>query len=84
MLWFISAKDEWKIQTSTIELKSTHSMEGKEAAMKIMKRTVTWEVREGSFLYNVLSVQGLQNLGASEPLETTLHIVIIPFEWLRP
>lgn len=55
-------------------------MEGKEAAMKIMKRTVTWEVREGSFLYNVLSVQGLQNLGASEPLETTLHIVIIPFE----
>lgn len=48
--------------------------------MKMKKRKVTWEIREGSFLYNVLPVQGLQNLGTSEPLEATLHIVIIPFE----
>lgn len=48
------------------------------------KSEVTWEIREGSFLYDVLSVKGLQNLGASEPLEATLHIVIIPFERLRP
>lgn len=52
--------------------------------MEMMKRKVTWEIREGSFLYNVLSVQGLQDLGASEPLEATLHVVIIPFEWLCP
>lgn len=48
--------------------------------MKMMKRKVTWEIREGSFLYNVLSVQGLQNLGASEPLEATFHVVIIPLQ----
>lgn len=45
-----------------------------------MKGKVTWEIREGSFLYYVLSVQGLQDLGASEPLEATLHVVIIPFQ----
>lgn len=45
---------------------------------------VTWEIRECSSLYNVLSVQSLQNLGAAEPLEATLHIVIIPFKRLCP
>lgn len=44
---------------------------------------VTWEVRERSSLNDVLSVQGLQNLGAAEPLEATLDIVIIPFKGLR-
>jgi len=32
----------------------------------------------------VLSVKSLQNLGAAEPLETALHVVIIPFKRLRP
>lgn len=45
---------------------------------------VTWEVRERSSLYNVLSIQGLQNLGAAEPLEATLHVVVIPFKRLCP
>lgn len=44
---------------------------------------VTWEVRECSSLYDVLSVQSLQNLGAPKPLEAALHIVIIPFKGLR-
>lgn len=45
---------------------------------------VTWEIRQGPLLDDVLPVQGLQNLGAAEPLEAALHIVIIPFERLRP
>lgn len=45
---------------------------------------VTWEIRERPSLYNVLSVQGLQNLGAAEPLEATLHIVVIPLKRLCP
>lgn len=32
----------------------------------------------------MLSVQSLQNLGAAEPLEAALHIVIIPFQRLSP
>lgn len=44
---------------------------------------VTWEIRECTSLDDVLSVQSLQNLGAPEPLEATLHIVIIPFKGLR-
>lgn len=51
---------------------------------EMMKRKVTWEIREGSFLYNMFSVKGLQNFGASEALEATLDIVIIPFERLCP
>lgn len=45
---------------------------------------VTWEIRQGSLLYDVLPVESLQNLGAAEPLEAALHIVIIPFERLCP
>lgn len=43
---------------------------------------VTWEIRERSSLDDVLSVQRLQNLGAPEPLEATLHIVIIKLKGL--
>lgn len=32
----------------------------------------------------MLPVESLQNLGAAEPLEAALHIVIIPFERLCP
>lgn len=49
-----------------------------------MRGEVTWEIRQGSLLDDVLPVQSLQNLGAAEPLEAALHIVIIPFERLRP
>lgn len=45
---------------------------------------VTWEIRERSSLNDVLPVQGLQDLGAAEPLEADLHIVVIPFQRLRP
>lgn len=44
----------------------------------------TWEIRQGSLLDDVLPVESLQNLGAAKPLEAALHIVIIPFERLRP
>lgn len=49
-----------------------------------MGRRVTWQIREGSFLYDVLPVKGLQNFGASEALEATLNIVIVPFQRLCP
>lgn len=45
---------------------------------------VTWEIRERSSLDDVLPVQGFQNLGTAEPLEAALHVVVIPFKWLRP
>lgn len=48
------------------------------------KDEVTWEIGEGSSLYNVLPVQSLQDLGAAEPLEATLHVVVIPFKGLYP
>ena len=43
---------------------------------------VTWEIRQGSALDNVLSVQSLQDLGATEPLEAALHVVVIPLQGL--
>lgn len=49
----------------------------------ICRNVLTWEIRERSSLDDVLSVQSLQNLGAAEPLEATLHIIVIPFERLR-
>lgn len=45
---------------------------------------LTREITECSSLDDVLPVQGLQNLGAAEPLEADLHVVVIPFKRLRP
>ena len=50
------------------------------------RERVTSEVRqgEGSPLVGVFPVEGLQDLGAAEPLEAALHVGVVPLQRLGP